>query len=598
MRKVTTANVNNTTYTDLSDWDRNTAEVNYGGFQGQSSYNGRSRRPFRDDDICKWCRNIQVDGMRPQPPHQYMNQCHDYKMFIGKGVIHEADETGRVCIGPWNPSKPAFPVQFSNDLPRRNQIIQRTINTIYSHIPERREQAIRENAEHERVARESRKPNVSSVESIEAFKDEEYDTTDLLEERELDEEQSAWVQEFIVNAVETRKSRRKAERDAPYTKETLQERLQKQGSYGRPKVLQSKTVTFDDKNDDYSLPPAERVMPKRILKRGGEDRHMTDVPAKPEDDLGRVVPRTPRSSTPKNKKALETLVKMGYSYEGALGKLLNQTSIPPGFTLGDMLSLVDPTQNQTKRSRTLKPGKIDRKIQDTLIDESEVGTLAFERDSVGNESSDIISERLMLDSGDQVQVIEVNMLLGETFSGYSDYHSPTPKVVVTITGRAKLSDVRATLDTGAEVSVITLDAATRFEIPITYSSGMALRTIVGNRSRFVGFADNVPVTIGNTVVRTRFYIMDCPGIKIILGFPFFRKARVTLRYPKDHEDGPVFALFHDPRTGVITTVKTNTATQRAKETLEAKSQNVVGMIQSDSESEIEDSYASNDSENE
>jgi hypothetical protein len=49
---------------------------------------------------------------------------------------------------------------------------------------------------------------------------------------------------------------------------------------------------------------------------------------------------------------------------------------------------------------------------------------------------------------------------------------------------------------------------------------------------------------------------------------------------------------------VITTVKTNTATQRAKETLEAKSQNVVGMIQSDSESEIEETYASNDSENE
>ncbi|KAH6666095.1 hypothetical protein B0J14DRAFT_568680 [Halenospora varia] len=250
MRKVTTANVNNTTYTDLSDWDRNTAEVNYGGFQGQSSYNGRSRRPFRDDDICKWCRNIQVDGMRPQPPHQYMNQCHDYKMFIGKGVIHEADETGRVCIGPWNPSKPAFPVQFSNDLPRRNQIIQRTINTIYSHIPERREQAIRENAEHERVARESRKPNVSSVESIEAFKDEEYDTTDLLEERELDEEQSAWVQEFIVNAVETRKSRRKAERDAPYTKETLQERLQKQGSYGRPKPTAGRTSNAKENSQE------------------------------------------------------------------------------------------------------------------------------------------------------------------------------------------------------------------------------------------------------------------------------------------------------------------------------------------------------------
>ena len=163
--------------------------------------------------------------------------------------------------------------------------------------------------------------------------------------------------------------------------------------------------------------------------------------------------------------------------------------------------------------------------------------------------------------------MEVCPVFVETYSGYSDYHSPTPKVVITLTGRAKLTDVRATLDTGAEVSVITLDAATRFEIPITYSSSMALRTIIGNKSRFVGFADNVPVTIGNTVVRTRFYIMDCPGIKIILGFPFFRKARVTFRYPRDDEDGPVFALFHDPRTGEITIVKTNTKTEKVRETL-------------------------------
>jgi len=39
---------------------------------------------------------------------------------------------------------------------------------------------------------------------------------------------------------------------------------------------------------------------------------------------------------------LEAMSKMRYSYEGALSKLLGQTSIPPGFTLGDMISLVDP----------------------------------------------------------------------------------------------------------------------------------------------------------------------------------------------------------------------------------------------------------------
>ena len=146
------------------------------------------------------------------------------------------------------------------------------------------------------------------------------------------------------------------------------------------------------------------------------------------------------------------------------------------------------------------------------------------------------------------------------FSNYLDYYLLTLKVVIMIIGRAKLSNIRAILNIGAEVSVITLDAVTRFEIPITYSLGMALRTIVRNRSRFVSFADNMLVIIRNIVVRTRFYIIDCLGIKIILGFLFFRKARVTLRYPKDYKDGPMFALFYNLRIGVITIVKTNTAT--------------------------------------
>ena len=58
------------------------------------------------------------------------------------------------------------------------------------------------------------------------------------------------------------------------------------------------------------------------------------------------------------------------------------------------------------------------------------------------------------------------------------------------------------LNTGAEVSVITLDATKRFKILVTHSSGMALQTIVSNKSRFVRFADNVLVIISNTVVRT------------------------------------------------------------------------------------------------
>ena len=87
--------------------------------------------------------------------------------------------------------------------------------------------------------------------------------------------------------------------------------------------------------------------------------------------------------------------------------------------------------------------------------------------------------------------------------------------------------------------------------------------IIGTKSRFIGFINNVAITIRNTIIRTRFYIIESPRIKVVLGFPFIQKARVTFRYPKNEKDKPVFALLCDPRTGVIISVKTNIETEKA-----------------------------------
>jgi hypothetical protein len=48
------------------------------------------------------------------------------------------------------------------------------------------------------------------------------------------------------------------------------------------------------------------------------------------------------------------------------------------------------------------------------------------------------------------------------------------KVIITLVGRGKLANIRATLNTKAKVSVISLNTALRFKIPITYSTRMAL----------------------------------------------------------------------------------------------------------------------------
>ena len=137
------------------------------------------------------------------------------------------------------------------------------------------------------------------------------------------------------------------------------------------------------------------------------------------------------------------------------------------------------------------------------------------------------------------------------------------KVIITLVGKGKLINIRATLNTKAKVSIISLNIALRFKIPITYSIGMALWIITKDKFRFVGFIDNIAVIIGNTIVRTQFYIINSSKIKVILKFLFIQKAKVIFRYPINKEDRLVFTLLYDPKTKDIISVKTNIKIKKA-----------------------------------
>jgi predicted metalloprotease with PDZ domain len=82
-------------------------------------------------------------------------------------------------------------------------------------------------------------------------------------------------------------------------------------------------------------------------------------------------------------------------------------------------------------------------------------------------------EDLLYESND-LRIVDVNLLVIKNYSGYLDHYSPAPKVIITIAGRGKLINIRATLDTRAEVSCISLNIVLRFKILITYSTRIAL----------------------------------------------------------------------------------------------------------------------------
>ena len=107
---------------------------------------------------------------------------------------------------------------------------------------------------------------------------------------------------------------------------------------------------------------------------------------------------------------------------------------------------------------------------------------------------------------------------------------------------------------------------------------MALKIIIGTKSCFIGYADNIAIIVGNLVIRTRFYIIDIPGTKIILSFLFFRKARLFFRYPSDEEGGLVLAQLWNHRLVRDLVVQTNFTTHEAKDIFAIKGENRIDRI--------------------
>ncbi len=62
--------------------------------------------------------------------------------------------------------------------------------------------------------------------------------------------------------------------------------------------------------------------------------------------------------------------------------------------------------------------------------------------------------------------------------------------------------MRVTLNNEVEVSYITLETAIRLSLPITKSQSITLKIITKIKSRFINYADNITITVGNLVIRT------------------------------------------------------------------------------------------------
>ena len=73
-----------------------------------------------------------------------------------------------------------------------------------------------------------------------------------------------------------------------------------------------------------------------------------------------------------------------------------------------------------------------------------------------------------------LQIINVNLLIIENFFNYLNYYSFIFKVIIILTDKNKLIDIRITFNIKAEVSYISFNIVLKFEILITYNNKITL----------------------------------------------------------------------------------------------------------------------------
>ena len=77
-----------------------------------------------------------------------------------------------------------------------------------------------------------------------------------------------------------------------------------------------------------------------------------------------------------------------------------------------------------------------------------------------------------------------------------------PKIIITLTNRVKLTNIRVILNTSTKVNIIILDTILWFKILIIYSSSIVLRIIIRDRLRFIRFINNISIIIRNSIIWT------------------------------------------------------------------------------------------------
>lgn len=205
--------------------------------------------------------------------------------------------------------------------------------------------------------------------------------------------------------------------------------------------------------------------------------------------------------------------------------------------------------------KVLKGAKMDLSVWDLLSHSPTLQDLIFKKYLVPLDKPSVRSLR-------EAPTIVRSSLINVADDGRVSYLEDCPKISVKL---GEMEDAHlALIDTGAEPNVLTTGLVDAGLLPVSLGTTLVMKSHTGHLKKFVGVAENVPVTIGSLTVLAHFFILEDAEQEIVLGNPFIKAAQITFRYDARGNQWATLADRHGDEIEVLAS-KPRTREQQAAE---------------------------------
>ena len=494
-----------------------------------------------EKNSCLYCRG------EIGPPGHWKRDCAWYNEDISKGVCH-LDGYGKLCLGPPNAGtrsiqfmpNPSWAKQirlktagteFDKNGPPESQQPpippgasgqQQTYGYVYKNKPQdpttimqnpdrhssqKGQDVLVSQAQQKTV---NLKPISIGLSSVAAWENES-------EESSEDSESEPEIPSVKAATIDQRRSTR-ASKNVTFENATkvAKARMQKESRYATPsrenrQDTESGTLMETGENDNL-----------QATVESEEDDEMDDVPSAAET-------RKSRRRVRKHRKYVDDYTSSN-AKQGAFDNLMNQAIT---LKIKDLVALEGGLSKMLSKRMPLVPpeGRTDVVIRDgervnapVLMTMNEVSNL-YDKKRKGSKPRGKTPKVGLIKHVETIQ-----------------RHSPslamqTAKMRVLIGGRV---EAPGTLDTGAEVNVMTKKMAEKAKLMILRDHKITFQTINGIEFVFYGLCKNVEVDIGGIINYGDFLIIEEGTLDVLLGMPFFFESEMTFDYPAD---GTMRAVF-------------------------------------------------------